>query len=75
MDLAIQQVIFELSKKQDANYSRLDEKFESMRAIFENFITSNGSSSPKPKLPQPPPSSLHSEPFVLLSKQSAQVKR
>ena len=75
MDSATQQAISKLSEKQDANYSRLDKKFESMRAMFESFIASNGSSSPKPKLSQPPPSSLHSEPFVLSSEQPTRLER
>lgn len=45
-----------------------------MRAIFESFIVSNESFSPKPKLLQPPPSLLYSEPFVFSSKQPTQVK-
>ena len=75
MDSATQQTISKLSEKQDANYSKLDKRFESMRAMFESFIASNGSSSPKPKLLQPPPSSFNSEPFILPSKQLAQVER
>lgn len=74
MDFATQQTISELSKKQDVNYCRLDEKFESMRAIFKSFMTSNRSFSPKPKFSQPPPSSLHSKLFVLPYKQFTQVK-
>ena len=46
-----------------------------MRAMFESFMASNGSSSPKPKLLQPPPSSLHFEFFVLSSKQPTRVER
>ena len=46
-----------------------------MRAMFERFMASNGSSSPKPKLLHPPLSSLHSESFILLSKQLTRVKR
>ena len=68
MDSAIQQAISKFSKKQNANYFRLDKKFEFIHAIFESFMASNRSSSPKLKLMQPPPSSLYSEPFVLLSK-------
>lgn len=46
-----------------------------MCTIFESFIALNGSSSPKPKLSQLPPSSLYFMPFVLPSKQPTQVKR
>lgn len=48
--------------------------FESMHALFESFMVSNRFFSPKPKLLQPPLSSIHSELFVLQSKQSTQVE-
>ncbi len=67
MDSAIQQAIFKLNEKQDVNYSKLDKKFESLCAILESFMASNRSSSPKPKLLQPPLLSLHSEPFIIPS--------
>ena len=75
MDADTEQAISELSEKQDVNYSRLDKKFESIHAIFENFMASNGSSSPKPKFSQPPSSSLHSKSFVLPFEQLTRVER
>ncbi len=69
MDSAIQQAISKLNEKQDANYSKLDKKLEALRAMFESFMASIGSFSPKPKLSQPPLLSFHSEPFVIQSKQ------
>ncbi len=69
IDSVIQQAISKLNEKQDANYSKLNKKFESPRAMFESFMASNRSFSPKPKLSQPPPLSLHSEPFVIPSEQ------
>ena len=75
MDLAIQQAISHLNKKQPANYSKLNEKFESLRAIFEIFMASNRSFSPKPKLSQPPSLSLHSESFVIPSEQPTRGER
>ncbi len=75
MDSAIQQAMSELNEKQYANYSKLDKKFESLRAMFESFMASNGSSSPKPTLLQPPLLSLHSEPFVIPSEQLTREER
>ena len=75
MDSAIQQAISELNKKQDANYSKLDKKFESLRAMFKGFVASNRSSSPKLKPSQPSPLSHHSEPFVIPSEQPTRGER
>lgn len=50
MDSATQQAIPKLSEKQNANYNRLNEKFESMHVMFESFMASNSSFSPKTKL-------------------------
>ncbi len=46
-----------------------------MYAIFESFMTSNRSSSRKPKLSHPPSSSLHFDSFLLPSNQPTQLKR
>lgn len=46
-----------------------------MHAIFESFMTSNGSSSSKPKLSHPLLSSLHFDSFLLSSDQPTQLKR
>lgn len=51
MDLASQQAIADLTKRQDANYTRLDEKFESMRLMFETLMDLALATS-KPKPPQ-----------------------
>lgn len=45
-----------------------------MHIMFENFMASNGYSSPKLKLSQPSPSSLYFEPFILASEHPTQVK-
>ena len=43
--------------------------------MFESFMASSGSSSPKPKLSQPPSLSLHSEPFLIPSGQPTRGER
>lgn len=52
MDSATQQAITDLTERQDAIYVKLDEKFKSMRLMFEALMESRPAASPKPKLSQ-----------------------